>query len=167
MKLVFLYSSILVFASSLVAEEKKIEDCTKIIDNNDRLSCFDSFFLTDKKQILVNQEDIEIFEEKTDDEKKGTEKLIVKAPSSVIKENLILNGIKLAGTDLIFELNDKSIWRTIENVRKKDIPTPGDKVELEPGICKLIKVNYISLKSINFVMIFKIIDSLIKFEPGV
>ena len=134
MKLAFLYSSILVFASSLVAEEKKIEDCTKIIDNNDRLSCFDSFFLTDKKQILVNQEDIEIFEEKIDDEKKGTEKLIVKAPSSVIKENLILNGIKLAGTDLIFELNDKSIWRTIENVRKKDIPTPGDKVELEPGI---------------------------------
>ena len=134
MKLVFLYSFILVFASSLVAEEKKIEDCTKIIDNNDRLSCFDSFFLTDKKQILVNQEDIEIFEEKIDDEKKGTEKLIVKAPSSVIKENLILNGIKLAGTDLIFELNDKSIWRTIENVRKKDIPTPGDKVELEPGI---------------------------------
>ena len=134
MKLVFFYSSILVFASSLVAEEKKIEDCTKILDNNDRLSCFDSFFLTDKKQILVNQEDIEIFEEKIDDEKKGKEKLIVKAPSSVIKENLILNGIKLAGTDLIFELNDKSIWRTIENVRKKDIPTPGDKVELEPGI---------------------------------
>ena len=134
MKLVFFYSSILVFASSLVAEEKKIEDCTKILDNNDRLSCFDSFFLTDKKQILVNQEDIEIFEEKTDDEKKGTEKLIVKASSSVIKENLILNGIKLAGTDLIFELNDKSIWRTIENIRKKDIPTPGDKVELEPGI---------------------------------
>ena len=134
MKLVFFYSSILVFASSLVAEEKKIEDCTKILDNNDRLSCFDSFFLTDKKQILVNQEDIEIFEEKIDDEKKGKEKLIVKAPSSVIKENLILNGIKLAGTDLIFELNDKSIWRTIENIRKKDIPTPGDKVELEPGI---------------------------------
>ena len=134
MKLVFLYSSILVFASSLVAEEKKIEDCTKILDNNDRLSCFDSFFLTDKKQILVNQEDIEIFEEKIADEKKGREKLIVKAPSSIIKENLILNGIKLAGTDLIFELNDKSIWRTIENVRKKDIPTPGDKVELQPGI---------------------------------
>jgi len=111
MKLVFLYSFILVFASSLVAEEKKIEDCTKIIDNNDRLSCFDSFFLTDKKQILVNQEDIEIFEEKIDDEKKSAEKLIVKAPSSVIKENLILNGIKLAGPDLIFELNDKSIWR--------------------------------------------------------
>ena len=134
MKLVFFYFSILVFASSLVAEEKKIEDCTKILDNNDRLSCFDSFFLTDKKQILVNQEDIKIFEEKIDDEIKDREKLIVKAPSSVIKENLILNGIKLAGTDLIFELNDKSIWRTIENVRKKDIPTPGDKVELEPGI---------------------------------
>ena len=134
MKLVFFYSSILVFASSLVAEEKKIEDCTKILDNNDRLSCFDSFFLTDKKQILVNQEDIKIFEEKIDDEIKDREKLIVKASSSVIKENLILNGIKLAGTDLIFELNDKSIWRTIENVRKKDIPTPGDKVELEPGI---------------------------------
>jgi hypothetical protein len=134
MKLVFFYSSILVFASSLVAEEKKIEDCTKILDNNDRLSCFDSFFLTDKKQILVNQEDIKIFEEKIEDEIKDREKLIVKAPSSVIKENLILSGIKLAGTDLIFELNDKSIWRTIENVRKKDIPTPGDKVELEPGI---------------------------------
>tara|TARA_Y100000994_G_scaffold171002_1_gene140888 strand:+ start:228 stop:698 length:471 start_codon:yes stop_codon:yes gene_type:complete len=134
MKIIFFYSFILVFASSLIAEEKKIEDCTKILDNNDRLSCFDSFFLTDKKQILVNQEDIEIFEEKIADEKKGREKLIVKAPSSIIKENLILNGIKLAGTDLIFELNDKSIWRTIENVRKKDIPTPGDKVELQPGI---------------------------------
>ena len=134
MKLIFFYSFILVFPSSLVAEEKKIEDCTKILENNDRLSCFDSFFLTDKKQILVNQEDIEIFEEKIVDEKKGREKLIVKAPSSIIKENLILNGIKLAGTDLVFELNDKSIWRTIENVRKKDIPTPGDKVELEPGI---------------------------------
>ena len=134
MKLVFFYSSILVFASSLVAEEKKIEDCTKILDNNDRLSCFDSFFLTDKKQILVNQEDVKIFEEKIIDEKKGREQLIVKAPSSIIKENLILNGIKLAGTDFIFELNDKSIWRSIENVRKKDIPTPGDKVELEPGI---------------------------------
>ena len=134
MKLIFFYSFILVFPSSLVAEEKKIEDCTKILENNDRLSCFDSFFLTDKKQILVNQEDIEIFEEKIVDEKKGREKLIVKAPSSIIKENLILNGIKLAGTDLVFELNDKSIWRTIENVRKKDIPTPGDKVELQPGI---------------------------------
>jgi len=134
MKLVFFCSSILVFASSLVAQEKRIEDCTKILDNNDRLSCFDSFFLTNKKQILVNQEDIEIFEEKIDDEKKGREKLIVKAPSSIIKENLILNGIKLAGADFIFELNDKSIWRSIENVRKKDIPTPGDKVELEPGI---------------------------------
>ena len=134
MKLISFCFSILVFASSLVAEEKKIEDCTKILDNNDRLSCFDSFFLTDKKQILVNQEDIKIFEEKIDDEIKDREKLIVKAPSSVIKENLILNGIKLAGTDLIFELNDKSIWRTIENVRKKDIPTPGDKIELEPGI---------------------------------
>ena len=134
MKLISFCFSILVFASSLVAEEKKIDDCTKILDNNDRLSCFDSFFLTDKKQILVNQEDVEIFEEKIVDEKKGREKLIVKAPSSIIKENLILNGIKLAGTDLIFELNDKSIWRTIENVRKKDIPTPGDKVELEPGI---------------------------------
>jgi hypothetical protein len=134
MKFIFFYSFILVFASSLVAEEKKIEDCTKIFDNNDRLSCFDSFFLTDKKQILVNQEDIEIFEEKIADEKKGREKLIVKAPSRIIKENLILNGIKLAGTDLIFELNDKSIWRTIENVRKKDTPTPGDKVELQPGI---------------------------------
>ena len=134
MKLVFFYSSILIFASSLVAEERKIEDCTKILDNNDRLSCFDSFFLTDKKQILVNQEDVKIFEEKIIDEKKGREQLIVKAPSSIIKENLILNGIKLAGTDFIFELNDKSIWRSIENVRKKDIPTPGDKVELEPGI---------------------------------
>ena len=33
------------------SEEKRIEDCTLISDNNDRLSCFDSFFQTDKKQI--------------------------------------------------------------------------------------------------------------------
>ena len=32
-----------------VSDEKKIEDCTLIANDEERLSCFDSFFKTDKK----------------------------------------------------------------------------------------------------------------------
>ena len=39
--------------------------------------------------------------------------------------------MRLSGRDYLFELNDKSIWKNIETIRKKDIPTPGDKVILE------------------------------------
>ena len=64
MKKRFFYFSFLIIVFTMQSEEKRIEDCTLISDNNDRLSCFDSFFQTDKKQILVNQEDVEIFIEK-------------------------------------------------------------------------------------------------------
>tara|TARA_Y100000768_G_scaffold384580_1_gene368904 strand:+ start:1553 stop:2041 length:489 start_codon:yes stop_codon:yes gene_type:complete len=140
MKKITIYFSLLVVAFTVQSQDKRIEDCTLIIDNNERLSCFDSFFQTDKKQILVNQEDVEIFIEKdkkaikNKKDEEDSNKLIVKAPLSVIEENLSLNGIRLSGGDFIFELNNGSFWRSIENVRKKDIPTPGDKVELQPGI---------------------------------
>tara|TARA_B100000902_G_scaffold113736_1_gene114866 strand:- start:4236 stop:4724 length:489 start_codon:yes stop_codon:yes gene_type:complete len=140
MKRITIYSSLLVVAFTVQSQDKRIEDCTLIIDNNERLSCFDSFFQTDKKQILVNQEDVEIFiekDKKANKNKKDEEdsnKLIVKAPLSTIEENLSVNGIRLSGGDFIFELNNGSFWRSIENVRKKDIPTPGDNVELQPGI---------------------------------
>ena len=39
-----------------------------------------------------------------------------------------------SGRDYLFELNDKSVWKNIETIRKKDIPTPGDKVFLETGL---------------------------------
>tara|TARA_B100001113_G_scaffold341274_1_gene326248 strand:- start:1128 stop:1616 length:489 start_codon:yes stop_codon:yes gene_type:complete len=140
MKKRFFYFSFLIIVFTMQSEEKRIEDCTLISDNNDRLSCFDSFFQTDKKQILVNQEDVEIFIEKDKKLKEDNEdsevanKLIVKAPLSIIEENLSINGLRLSGGDIIFELNNGSFWRSIENVRKKDIPIPGDKVELKPGI---------------------------------
>lgn len=140
MKKRFFYFSFLMIVFTMQSEEKRIEDCTLISDNNDRLSCFDSFFQTNKKQILVNQEDVEIFIEKDKKLKKDSEdsevanKLIVKAPLSIIEENLSINGLRLSGRDFIFELNNGTFWRSIENIRKKDIPTPGDKVELQPGI---------------------------------
>ena len=114
-------------------DERQIEDCTDISEDSERLKCFDSFFETENTMILVDQDDITIFEEKEDDLAKD-KKLIVKTSRSVINENLILTGVRLSGRDYIFELNDKSFWRNIENIRRKDLPSPGDKVELQPGI---------------------------------
>ena len=100
----------------------------------ERLSCFDSFFKTDKKLILVDQDDIAIFQEKIEDINGDDDKVIVKAPRSVINDNLVLVGVRLSGRDYLFELNDKSVWKNIETIRKKDIPTLGDKVILETGL---------------------------------
>ena len=134
MKRVFFAFFIFYLSNFLVSEEKKIEDCTLIANDKERLSCFDSFFKTDKKLILVDQEDIVIFEEKIEDAARQDDKVIIKAPRSVIDDNLVLIGVRLSGRDYIFELNDKSIWKNIETIRKKDIPTPGDKVSLETGL---------------------------------
>lgn len=114
-------------------DERQIEDCTDISEDSERLKCFDSFFETENTMILVDQDDITIFEEKEDDPAKD-KKLIVKTSRSVINDNLILTGVRLSGRDYFFELNDKSFWRNIENIRRKDLPSPGDKVELQPGI---------------------------------
>ena len=122
-----------VLANFTFANERKIDDCTLISDDLERLQCFDSFFKTEKNMILIDQDDVVVFEEKEEVSDKK-DKVVVKASRSVINENLILTGLRLSGRDLVFELNDKSTWKSIETVRKKDIPTPGDKVELEPGI---------------------------------
>ena len=67
MKRFFLTFFVFYLSLFLVSEERKIEDCTLIGNDKERLSCFDSFFKTDKKLILVDQEDIIIFEEKIED----------------------------------------------------------------------------------------------------
>ena len=135
---IVIFLSSLALSVLLVSEEKNIEDCTLITEDDSRLSCFDSFFKEDTSMILVNKEDIAIYEEKNslEPEEFNSEKIkiVLKTERSIINENLILNGIKLSGRDFIFELNDKSSWRSIENLRKKDIPNLGDGVELKPGI---------------------------------
>ena len=135
---IVIFLSSLALSVLLVSEEKNIEDCTLITEDDSRLICFDSFFKEDTSMILVNKENIAIYEEKNslEPEEFNTEKIkiVLKTERSIINENLILNGIKLSGRDFIFELNDKSSWRSIENLRKKDIPNLGDGVELKPGI---------------------------------
>ena len=135
---IVIFLSSLALSVLLVSEEKNIEDCTLITEDDSRLICFDSFFKDDTSMILVNKEDIAIYEEKNslESEEFNSEKIkiVLKTERSIINENLILNGIKLSGRDFIFELNDKSSWRSIENLRKKDIPNLGDGVELKPGI---------------------------------
>lgn len=135
---IVIFLSSLALSVLLVSEEKNIEDCTLITEDDSRLICFDSFFKEDTSMILVNKEDIAIYEEKNslEPEEFNSEKIkiVLKTERSIIDENLILNGIKLSGMDFIFELNDKSSWRSIENLRKKDIPNLGDGVELKPGI---------------------------------
>ena len=98
------------------ANERKIDDCTLILDDLERLQCFDSFFKTEKNMILIDQDDVVVFEEKEEVSDKK-DKVVVKASRSVINENLILTGLRLSGRDLVFELNDKSRWKSIENVR--------------------------------------------------
>tara|TARA_B100000963_G_scaffold209743_1_gene182686 strand:+ start:525 stop:992 length:468 start_codon:yes stop_codon:yes gene_type:complete len=123
-----------IFISNLIySDERKIEDCTDISEDSERLRCFDSFFETENTMILVDQDDITIFEEKEDDSTKE-KKLVIKTSRSVINENLILTGVRLSGRDYIFELNDKSSWRNIEHIRKNDLPTEGDRVELQKGL---------------------------------
>ena len=107
MKRFFLISFVFYLSNFLVSDEKKIEDCTLIANDKDRLSCFDSFFNTDKKLILVDQEDIAIFQEKIEDGERQNDKVIVKAPRSVINDNLVLVGVRLSGRDYLFELNDR------------------------------------------------------------
>ena len=135
---IVIFLSSLALSVLLVSEEKNIEDCTLITEDDSRLICFDSFFKEDTSMILVNKEDIAIYEEKNslEPEEFNSEKIkiVLKTERSIINENLILNGIKLSGRAFIFELNDKSSWRSIENLRKKDIPNLGDGVELKPGI---------------------------------
>ena len=135
---IVIFLSSLALSVLLVSEEKNIEDCTLITEDDSRLICFDSFFKEDTSMILVNKEDIAIYEEKNslEPEEFNSEKIkiVLKTERSIINDNLILNGIRLSGEDFIFELNDKSSWRSIENLRKKDIPNLGDGVELKPGI---------------------------------
>ena len=134
MNVLFIRVCFFYLSNLLVSDEKKIEDCTLIANDRERLSCFDSFFKTDKKLILVDQEDIVLFQEKIEDADGEDDKVIVKASRSVINDNLVLVGVRLSGRDYLFELNDKSVWKNIETIRKKDIPTPGDKVILETGL---------------------------------
>ena len=49
MKRFFLISFVFYLSNFLVSDDKKIEDCTLIANDKERLSCFDSFFKTDKK----------------------------------------------------------------------------------------------------------------------
>ena len=156
---IVIFLSSLALSVLLVSEEKNIEDCTLITEDDSRLICFDSFFKEDTSMILVNKQDIAIYEEKNslESEEFNSEKIkiVLKTERSIINENLILNGIKLSGRDFIFELNDKSSWRSIENLRKKDIPNLGDGVELKPGILGSIflkikgKKNKIRVKKIR------------------
>ena len=90
-----------------------------IENDRERLSCFDSFFKTDKKLILVDQDDIAIFQEKIEDTNGDDDKVIVKAPRSVINDNLVLVGVRLSGRDFLFEMNDKSVCKNKETIRKK------------------------------------------------
>ena len=124
----------LICVSNLIYSDKgQIEDCTDISEDSERLKCFDSFFETESTMILVDQDDITLFEVKEDDPAKD-KRLTVKTSRSVINENLILTGVELSGRDYIFELNDKSFWRNIEYVRKNDLPSEGDRVELQKGV---------------------------------
>ncbi len=133
MQRIYLILFFICVSNLIYPDERQIEDCTDISEDSERLKCFDSFFETENKMILVDQDDITIFEEKEDDPAKD-KKLIVKTSRSVINENLILTGVRLSGRDYIFELNDKSSWRNIEHIRKNDLPTEGDRVELQKGL---------------------------------
>ena len=90
-------------------------------------------FLKLRKLILVDQDDIAIFQEKIEDTDGDDDKVIDKAPRSVINDNLVLAGVRISGRSYLFELNDKPVWKNIETIRKKDVPTPGDVVILETG----------------------------------
>ena len=118
---IFLFS--LALSVLLVSEEKNIEDCTLITEDDSRLICFDSFFKEDTSMILVNKEDIAIYEEKNslEPEEFNTEKtkIVLKTERSIINDNLILNGIRLSGGDFIFELKISRLGEVLKILEKR------------------------------------------------
>ena len=106
----------LFFINVIYTEDfKEIEECVSIENNEARLKCFDSFFISDKKLILVDQEQV-IFEEKQSPKTDERVKLKIQAERSIIEKNLVLVGVRFTGISYIFELNDQSFWRNIERV---------------------------------------------------
>ena len=96
----------LFFINVIYTEDfKEIEECVSIENNEARLKCFDSFFISDKKLILVDQEQV-IFEEKQSPKTNEKFKLKIQAERSIIEKNLVLVGVRFTGISYIFELND-------------------------------------------------------------
>ena len=134
-----------------------MSECSSIIDDTERLSCYDKFFSSSNDLVVINSDTIiEIKEveteeletannensllaettKETDLEEKKIERTTVislKASEEVIQKFLKIKFVKRNGSNFSIELNDGSVWRTNESIWNKSLLKTEVDVLIEKG----------------------------------
>ena len=154
-KILILIACNLVTASIFANQD--VSECSSIIDDTERLSCYDKFFSSSNDLVVINSDTIiEIKEVETEeletvnnensllaettketvlDEKKTESKAVIslKASEEVIQKFLKIKFVKRTGSNFSIELNDGSVWRTNESIWNKSLLKAEVDVLIEKG----------------------------------
>ena len=154
-KILILIASTLVTVSIFANQD--VSECSSIIDDTERLSCYDKFFSSSNDLVVINSDTIiEIKEveteeletannensllaettKETDLEEKKIERTTVislKASEEVIQKFLKIKFVKRKGSNFSIELNDGSVWRTNESIWNKSLLKTEVDVLIEKG----------------------------------
>jgi len=154
-KILILIACNLVTASIFANQD--VSECSSIIDDTERLSCYDKFFSSSNDLVVINSDTIiEIKEVETEeletinnensllaettketvlDEKKTESKAVIslKASEEVIQKFLKIKFVKRKGSNFSIELNDGSVWRTNESIWNKSLLKAEVDVLIEKG----------------------------------
>ena len=154
-KILILIACNLVTASIFANQD--VSECSSIIDDTERLSCYDKFFSSSNELVVINSDTIiEIKEVETEeletvnnensllaettketvlDEKKTESKAVIslKASEEVIQKFLKIKFVKRKGSNFSIELNDGSVWRTNESIWNKSLLKAEVDVLIEKG----------------------------------
>ena len=154
-KILILIACNLVTASIFANQD--VSECSSIIDDTERLSCYDKFFSSSNDLVVINSDTIiEIKEVETEeletvnnensllaetsketvlDEMKTESKAVIslKASEEVIQKFLKIKFVKRKGSNFSIELNDGSVWRTNESIWNKSLLKAEVDVLIEKG----------------------------------
>ena len=154
-KILILIACNMVTASIFANQD--VSECSSIIDDTERLSCYDKFFSSSNELVVINSDTIiEIKEVETEeletvnnensllaettketvlDEMKTESKAVIslKASEEVIQKFLKIKFVKRKGSNFSIELNDGSVWRTNESIWNKSLLKAEVDVLIEKG----------------------------------
>ena len=154
-KILILIACNLVTASIFANQD--VSECSSIIDDTERLSCYDKFFSSSNELVVINSDTIiEIKEVEKEEletinnensflaetpkepllEEKKTDRTAVislKASEEVIQKFLKIKLVKRKGSNFSIELNDGSVWRTNESIWNKSLLKAEVDVLIEKG----------------------------------
>ena len=154
-KILILIACNLVTASIFANQD--VSECSSILDDTERLSCYDKFFSSSNDLVVINSDTIiEIKEVETEEletinnensllsettketvlEERKTERtatISLKASEEVIQKFLKIKFVKRKGSNFSIELNDGSVWRTNESIWNKSLLKADVDVLIEKG----------------------------------